>query len=147
MTFRDTKNGTDLELPITTKVLELLKRRKAMRENEFVFPSPVTRKTADGTIISCHISDVRDTLAKINQVAGVTLTPHDLRRTFTTIAESLDISPYAIKALVNHSEKKASDVTGGYIQMSLERKRKALQMIEDEIMRIVKGDNNEPSAS
>ena len=137
MVFHDTKNGTDLELPITNKVKVLLESMNSNRENEFVFPSPVSRKTSDGKVISSHIKDVRDELSKINQVAKVTITPHDLRRTFTTIAESLDISPYTIKALINHSDKKASDVTGGYIQIPLERKRKALQMIEDEIMRIV----------
>jgi len=138
MLFHDTKNGSDLELPITSKVFELLERMKTLRQNEFVFPSAV---------VNGHVTDVRDELSKINETAGVMVRPHGLRRTFVTIAESLDISPYAIKALVNHSEKKASDVTSGYVQMSLERKRKALQMIEDEIMRIVKGDNNEPSAS
>jgi len=136
MTFRDTKNGTDLELPITIKVSELLNSLKGIRVNEFVFPSPVFHKDKNGKLVSGHVSDVRDELSKINATAGVTITPHDLRRTFTTIAESLDISPYTIKALVNHSEKKA-DVTSGYIQIPLERKRKALQMIEDEIMRIV----------
>jgi len=29
---------------------------------------------------------------------------HDLRRTFVTIAESLDISSFAVKALVNHKQ-------------------------------------------
>jgi len=139
MNFRDTKNGTDLELPITSKVAELLERMKSLRQNKFVFPSPVSHKLPDGKIVTGHVKDVLDELTKINEVAGVEITPHDLRRTFTTIAESLDISPYTIKALVNHSEKKASDVTGGYIQIPLERKRKALQMIEDEIMRIVAG--------
>jgi len=131
MTFRDTKNGTDLELPITPKVAELFGRMKAIRQNDYVFPSPVKNG---------HIADVRDELSKINEVAGVSITPHDLRRTFTTIAESLDLSPFTIRALVNHTEKKSSaDVTANYVQISLERKRKALQMIEDEIMRIVGG--------
>jgi len=93
MTFVDTKNGTDLELPITPKVAGIFERMKAIRQNDYVFPSPVKNG---------HIADVRDELSKINEVAGVSITPHDLRRTFTTTAESLDLSPYIIKALVNH---------------------------------------------
>jgi len=140
MTFLDTKNGTNLELPITPKVFEIFERRQALRENEFVFPSPVKKiPIKGGPVKEDHIKDVRDELAKINEAAGVANIPHDFRRTFLSIADSLDISPYVLKALVNHSEKKASDVTGGYIQIPLERKRKALQMIEDEIMRIVAG--------
>ena len=41
------------------------------------------------------------------------ITLHDLRRTFITAAESLDISAYAVKRLVNH--KMSWDVTAGYI--------------------------------
>lgn len=137
MKFHDTKNGTDLELPMSNAVYSLMERRKELRENEYVFPSPVGQRSTDGKIISGPIKDVRDELAKINEAAGVTLTPHDLRRTFTTIANNLDISAYTIKALVNHSEKKSSDITEGYIQVSLDRKRRVLQMIEDEILRIV----------
>jgi hypothetical protein len=41
-------------------------------------------------------------------------------RTFT-VAEATDISPMALKALVNHSL--GSDVTSGYIQITAERLR------------------------
>ena len=56
---------------------------------------------------------------------------HDLRRTFITIAESLDISSYAVKRLVNHSM--ANDVTAGYIVWDVERIRKPMQQITDYI--------------
>ena len=52
---------------------------------------------------------------------------HDLRRTFVTIAESLDISSYALKRLVNHSQK--GDVTAGYIVMSIDRLREPMNRI------------------
>ena len=53
----------------------------------------------------------------------------------TTIAESLDISSYAIKALVNHSVDGRSDVTAGYIQIGVERLRDPAARITDTILR------------
>jgi hypothetical protein len=55
-----------------------------------------------------------------------------LRRTFSTIAESIDIPAYAIKRLLNHKMK--SDVTAGYIVMDVERLREPMQKITDYIL-------------
>ncbi|WP_377828857.1 hypothetical protein ACFKHW_38160 [Bradyrhizobium lupini] len=55
-----------------------------------------------------------------------------MRRTFTTTAEALDISGYALKALVNHRlshQYSDPDVTGGYIGLSTERLRDAAQKV------------------
>jgi len=41
---------------------------------------------------------------------GIKFCCHDLRRTFITITENLDIPHYTLKALLNHS--KGNDVTG-----------------------------------
>ncbi len=41
-------------------------------------------------------------MANVTRASGVHFTVHDLRRTFITIAESLDISAYALKRLMNH---------------------------------------------
>ena len=59
---------------------------------------------------------------------------HDLRRLFITTAESLDISNYTIKLLVNHSL--GGDVTAGYTIPDPERLRKAMQKIEDRILHL-----------
>jgi hypothetical protein len=48
------------------------------------------------------------------------------------IAESLDISAYAVKRLVNH--KMNHDVTAGYIVSDVERLRKPMQQITDYIV-------------
>ena len=68
-------------------------------------------------------------IAKIIEKTGMPFAMHDLRRTFVTIAESLDISSYAVKALVNH--KQGDDVTSGYIQLNVERLRQPMQTITD----------------
>ncbi len=126
----DPKNKVPFTLPMNTVVYKLLKERKAKyKESDFVFPSNAK---------SGHIVDVRKELVKINTIAGVTLTPHDFRRTFQTYAESLDISPYTIKALVNHEIGKKSDVTAGYIQISTERMRKASQQVANYITKTAK---------
>ena len=64
-----------------------------------------------------------------NQHSGICYTLHELRRTYITIAESLEISPYSIKCLVNH--KMANDVTSGYIVSDIERLRRPAQQIAD----------------
>jgi hypothetical protein len=62
-----------------------------------------------------------------------------LRRTFGTIAESLDVPHYALKRLLNH---KAQDVTGKhYTVISVERLREPMQKISDFILSAV-GERN-----
>jgi hypothetical protein len=45
-----------------------------------------------------------------------------------TVAESIEIAPYAIKLLVNHAMPRG-DVTGGYIQADAERLREPMERI------------------
>jgi hypothetical protein len=78
---------------------------------------------------SGHIEEPRVTLRLIEEATGIGVTAHDLRRTFVTIAESTDISPLALKALVNHSY--GDDVTAGYIVGSVERLREPAQRVAD----------------
>jgi hypothetical protein len=57
----------------------------------------------------------------------------NLRRTLITIAESLDISAYALKNLLNH--KSSNDVTAGYIISNPERLRIPMQRITDHLLK------------
>ncbi|VTL97867.1 Uncharacterised protein [Pseudomonas aeruginosa] len=66
-------------------------------------------------------------------------TVHGLRNTFITVAESLDVSPYAIKMLVNHSLPDKGDVTGGYMSIELERLRGPMQEITDRLRLLCDG--------
>jgi len=121
----DTKNGDFHTLPMTDFIETLFLRRLEARhkDNDFVFPA----ESSAG-----YIKEPRKAMQKITQVSGVTFTMHDLRRTFTTTAESLDISAYALKRLLNH--KMNSDVTAGYIITDVERLRKPMQQITDYIL-------------
>lgn len=77
---------------------------------------------------------IRKPIKWISDYAGIPFTAHDLRRTYITAAEHLDISMYAIKMLVNH-HLPGNDVTAGYIIMSPDRLRAANQQIADYLQR------------
>jgi hypothetical protein len=66
------------------------------------------------------------------------LSAHDLRRTYVTVAESTDISPIALKALINHSS--GMGVTGDYIMTAPERLRDPAQKVCDRILELCRAD-------
>jgi integrase len=117
---RDTKNHEDHTLPLSDYLYQLLCERKASTDAQWVFPSERSNH---------QMVEPRKHLARIIDASGVRFTVHDLRRTFVTYAERLDISAYAVKRLVNH--KMRQDVTAGYIGHDVERLRKPMQTITD----------------
>jgi integrase len=126
LTVPRTKNGDPLELPLSTFLHELLlTRREADPDAEWVFPGP----GATG-----HIVETKKFYARVAKRSGITFTLHDLRRTFVTIAESLDIPHYALKRLLNH--RTDSDVTGGYIVMDVERLRRPVERVAERILEL-----------
>jgi len=98
--LRDTKNRDSHTLPMSDAIYSLFERRQQVACNPFVFP-------ADSG--SGHLTEPRKAMLKVVELSGVTFTVHDLRRTFITTAESLDIAAYALKRLLNH--KTGNDVT------------------------------------
>jgi len=120
-----TKNGDPLQLPITDYLLEILKRRWASRsESLYVFDAP----NDQGRII-----EPKKVVAKIGVSAGVSFGWHDLRRTFTSTAEILNVGGYTLKRLVNHRTSR-NDVTAGYIILTAEELREPAQLIVDAIL-------------
>ena len=127
----NTKNGNVLELPITRQSEDILRACIESSPNDYVFPGVVPGKP---------LNDPRRVISTVKQQAGVEFSTHDLRRTFITIAESLDISAYAVKRLVNHS---VSDVTAGYVIWDVERLRAPMQEIADRICQLGSGDDRQ----
>ena len=82
-----------------------------------------------------HVSNPRTWQESVTEATGINFCFHDLRRTFITIAEGLDIPHYALKALLNHAM--GNDVTGGYVVMTVDRLREPMQRIADKIMELV----------
>lgn len=120
-----TKSGRKLDLPMSDFVRDLLVARRAIGKETFVFPSASK---------SGHIAEPKFPLAQVREATGIRISAHDLRRTYITAAESADISPIALRALVNHSL--GGDVTSGYIQMSAERLREPAQKVADKIKQL-----------
>lgn len=124
-TLRDTKNRDPHTLPMSDFIEKLFfRRRQAARRGEFVFP-------ADSG--SGHITEPRKAMLNVVELSGVEFTIHDLRRTFITTAESLDISAYALKRWLNH--RMNHDVTSGYLVIDVERLRKPMQQITDYLLK------------
>jgi integrase len=96
----------------------LFRDRQAAAVNEYVFPG------RDGT---GHLVEPKRQVQQVADRSGVPFTLHDLRRTFITVAEGLDIPLFAIKRLVNHSM--SGDVTAGYIVSDVERLRAPMDKI------------------
>jgi integrase len=70
-------------------------------------------------------------IKKVRENSGVYFTQHDLRRTFATIADSLDIQHHIIKRLMNHTN---NDVTiKHYVKPSIERLREPMNKIANYI--------------
>ena len=114
------KQSEVITLPLSDYLITILKRRKKVQVNEYVFSG----RGGDG-----RFDDPKRQIAKVVKQSGIKFSSHDLRRTFISVAESLDISTYAIKRLCTHSL--GSDVTAGYIQMDVERLRAPMQKITD----------------
>ncbi|MEP6880145.1 MAG: integrase family protein, partial [Nitrosospira sp.] len=122
LTLPDPKNRQPHVLPLSDFLYTLLTRRYAQtgKSSPFVFPG-------DG--IKGYLNEPGKQMKRVTAESGVAFTLHDLRRTFITVAESLDISAYAVKRLANH--KMANDVTAGYIIGDVERLRIPMQRITD----------------
>lgn len=123
-TVRGTKNGEDHTLPMSDYVQDIFQHRHEKKKNDYVFPGIGNANAAQ--------AEPRKAVVRVIQDSGVEFTLHDLRRTFITVAESLDISAYSVKRLVNH--KMSNDVTAGYIVTDVERLRKPMQQITDFIL-------------
>jgi integrase len=125
LTFLDTKNHSDHELPLPEWLAAHLKARRGLLHD-----SPYVFVDANGK----RPKSVRSALDRIESLTGWHVMATDLRRTFITAAEALDVGPYALKRLLNHTINNG-DVTAGYIVPTTDRLRPTMQRIEDSLLR------------
>jgi len=123
--IQDTKNHNPLSLPMGDFLYKMFKERKKSSKSEWVFP---------GTGKTKHMVEPKGALTEIKEATGIKFSFHDLRRLFITTTDSLDISTYAMKALVNHSLN--GDVTGGYIVSDPQRLKEPMQRIETHLLKL-----------
>src|SRR6185369_13761033 len=128
--IRDTKNRRPHMLPLSDFLLDMLKRRSKSRTSDYVFPGKLKGRMAEPTTL----------VEEIRTASGITFIPHDLRRTFATVAESLDLSWKTVKSLLNH--KMDDDVTAGYVISEAERLRSAMQRITDTLREIIEKEDD-----
>ncbi|ENX57668.1 MULTISPECIES: integrase family protein [Acinetobacter] len=122
ITSVDPKNGEPLTLPMG-KTLHYIMQQRFERSGggKYVFQA----RQGVG-----HVSNRSKARIKIAELTGIKFTYHDLRRTFSSVANSLNVGSYTIKRLINHTTDD-SDVTDGYVQVSFEDLQIAMNMIED----------------
>jgi len=129
VTFMSTKNGKNHTIPASREALEMLYRRRlGATTNPYVFTGMSGGK----------LSDWCKAYLDIGASAGVEFTVHGLRRTWATVADSIDIPKTAIAHLLNHSSR---SITDAYIQPSPERLRKHTQAVTNEVIRLAEAEN------
>ncbi len=121
------KNHREHKLPLSSFVLQLLQRRQAENErSQYVFPG----RGGKGYVVGFK--------AVINEVRAKSkckFVIHDLRRTFLTMAERLDVPHYTLKKLANHVQ--SSDVTAGYMVIDVEKLRMHICRINDQFLALL----------
>jgi integrase len=118
-----TKAKRKLDLPMSGYVFRLLKARRAIGDAEFVFPA----NSASG-----HVEEPKKTFKLVAEACGISISAHDLRRSFSKAAIAAGIHTLHLKALLNHSVGE-SDVTIGYVSLSTEDLRGPAQKVADQI--------------
>ena len=116
----DPKNANPVWIPLSTQAQALLAARPRVLGNPYVF---CTRSRAG------HVVDTRAPLARVSEIAGQTLSAHDLRRTFVSVGVTVcDIDLHKIELLTNHVPKGVT--ARHYLQTS------RLQYLQPEVERI-----------
>ena len=72
---------------------------------------------------------------RVRDKSKVRFTMHDLRRTFLTMGEKLEVPVYALKRLVNHSV--SNDMTGRYLVLDVDRIRVHMCRITNEFVKLL----------
>lgn len=136
ITITQTKNGDVLTLPLSAYLHQLFQRRfQRYGGGEFVFPS---------TGAKGHLTEPKKGIYRVICETGIQFSCHDLRRTFLTLSESMDISAYALKRLVNH--RIANDITSSYIVSNHERLREPVERIAQHILELANhGEESRPN--
>ena len=118
---RDTKNGTDHVIPMSTSVEWTMKQQKEyVGDTPWVFPAA----TGDG-----HMTEPRSQLTRMKTATGLDFSFHDLRRTFATHAQAQGMDYELIRRALNH--KSGGGITSQYIITQVETLRPVFQAVAD----------------
>ncbi|MBI3043562.1 MAG: integrase family protein [Betaproteobacteria bacterium] len=127
LTIHKTKNYEPKTLPLGPYMVKLLNARFiAVAGSPYVFPSSLNARK--------HLIEPRNALQEVTKKSGVTHTLHDLRRTFATFLESLDVSVYAARKLMGHKAGAGDVMARHYVVTDVERLRPAIEKLESFIL-------------
>ncbi|PTB86873.1 hypothetical protein C9940_00645 [Pseudidiomarina aestuarii] len=122
--LHDTKNGETHSLPMPTVLHEHFKDLKRQTgRSTWVFASEI--------LPNQPMDSPKRSIKSICATTGIEFSPHDCRRTFATIAESVGVPLTIIKRLLNHSLDR--DVTAGYIRTEINTVRDAIERVAQAI--------------
>jgi integrase len=119
-----TKPGRRLDLPMSDIVDKMLSARRRLGDAEYVFPAHGTRG---------HIAEPKYPLGIVAEATGISISAHDLRRTFAKAAVAAGIHTIVLKALLNHSTGENDEVTVGYVNLNENDLREPAQRVANQI--------------
>lgn len=91
----DPKNHLPVTFPLPAPALAMLATRPKIEGNPHVFNA----RNKEG---KKYLDNAHPTMEKVSTIAGLHLTPHDMRRTFIAIGINLKIEMWKLKLLTNH---------------------------------------------
>lgn len=102
--FAGVKTHATIALPISDALHAILKARSELpsKDDRYVFPARDDAKMP-------YISSAHGTFRAVSQIAGCRISPHDLRRTYTSVARACRVDYADRMHLLNHSSKNVHD--------------------------------------
>jgi integrase len=91
----DPKNHNQVTLPLSSPLRKMLESRPHIKGSPYVFPSRLKKENG-------YLDNAHPTMQQVSTVAGLHLTPHDLRRTFIAIGIKNNLEMWKLKLLTNH---------------------------------------------
>ena len=119
-----TKNGQRVTLPIGAPLVEVFERRRpeAPDPSAWVFPSAENPARP--------FQSPEHALERVGKLTGVKVSPHDLRRTFTTMADRAGVTLQVIEQLTNHRPSRKNVTLHHYV------KRRTVGELRAELQRV-----------
>lgn len=96
LTEDQAKNGIARVLPLSSQAVALLREIPRTKTNPYVF----AKRAGKG-----HIGDPRGTFEVVSKIAGIHVSAHSMRRTFTNVTLKLGIDMWKVELLTNHIPK------------------------------------------
>lgn len=125
--YKTKNNNEKFFMPLSDEAAEIVDRmyKRHGKVSDYVFTNATYKKGID---VGC-----KEQIKIVRRNTSMNFKSHDLRGTFLTIAESLEMNWNIITQLADHTSK-TSNVTAGYLDSEVEKLRRSTQQIADVIL-------------